>query len=111
MTDVKKYLNQSTIGIFPSQKEGLPLSLLEMMAYNLPIIVSNIEELTSIIGHKQEGLVFELDNIDDLKSKIEFAMKNKDKMIQYGKNARLKVMKICMENEPIKFHDQFYRVI
>ena len=111
VSNVKDYLNNSTVAIFPSQKEGLPIALLEMMAYELPIICSSIPELTSIISDKKEGLHFMLDDIDDLASKIIFAIKNKDKMILMGKNARSKVEDICRRNEPIAFHDSFYKTI
>tara|TARA_B110000046_G_scaffold186024_1_gene231532 strand:- start:38738 stop:39877 length:1140 start_codon:yes stop_codon:yes gene_type:complete len=109
--NVKDYLNNSTVAIFPSQKEGLPIALLEMMAYELPIICSNIPELTSIISDNKQGLHFMLDDVDDLASKIIFAINNKDKMISMGKNARSKVEDICCRNEPIAFHDSFYRTI
>jgi len=111
VSNVKDYLNNSTVAIFPSQKEGLPIALLEMMAYEFPIICSSIPELTSIISDKKEGLHFMLDDIDDLASKIIFAIKNKDKMILMGKNARSKVEDICRRNEPIAFHDSFYKTI
>lgn len=108
--NVKDYLNCSTTAIFPSQKEGLPIALLEMMAYELPIICSNIPELISIISDKKEGLHFKLDDENDLINKIRFALENKDKMIQMGKNARSKVERICQENDPIKFHNEFYDI-
>lgn len=111
ISDLKPYLNESTIGVFPSQKEGLPLSLLEMMAFEIPIIVSDIAELTHLITNEKEGLHFKLDNEEDLKNKIEFLIQNKDIAIKMGLNARKKAEQICAENEPIRFHDQFYAQI
>lgn len=84
------------------------MSLLEKMAYSIPVIVSDIPELTSIISDQVEGLHFKLDNTKDLKSKIEYAINNKNGMIRLGMNARKRVEEICSINDPIAFHDNFY---
>jgi len=106
--NVKEFINDSNFAVFPSQKEGLPIALLEKMAYELPIICSDIPELTSIISNNIEGVHFQLDNTDDLVSKLNFAIENKEIMIQMGKNARRKVEHICASNNPIQFHNKFY---
>lgn len=110
-TNVKSYLQKATIGVFPSQKEGLPIALLEMMAYALPIIVSDIPELTSVIRNKVEGYHFKLDDSDDLKLKIEALINDKQKIEKLGAKARKRVEEICILNEPIFFYDKFYRRI
>lgn len=111
ISNIKEHLNRSTLAIFPSQKEGLPIALLEMMAYKLPIICSDIPELTSIINDQQEGLHFKLDNVNDLVEKINFALNNKEKMAIMGKNARSKVESICQANNPVLFHEKFYQLL
>jgi glycosyltransferase involved in cell wall biosynthesis len=108
ISNVKTYLSESTIGIFPSQKEGLPIALLEMMAFNLPIIVSNIPELTSIVRNEVEGLHFKLDDSIDLKDKIEQLLSDDNLVKQLGINSRKRVEEICTNNEPISFHKKFY---
>ncbi|MBL4708914.1 MAG: glycosyltransferase family 4 protein [Flavobacteriales bacterium] len=107
--NVKDFLNSSTIGLFPSRKEGLPLALLEMMAYELPIIVSDIPELTSIIEDSVEGLHAKLDDADDLKDTILRLLNNAQLCEQLGKKSRQKVEEICKRNNPIHFHENFYR--
>lgn len=81
-------LAKSNIAIFPSYKEGLPLALLEKMAMGLPIIVSNIDELTSIITNEKNGIVFKLGDVVDLSEKIRFVYFNKFLAEVIGKNAR-----------------------
>lgn len=111
ISDIQSLLRKATIGIYPSQKEGLPISLLEMMAFELPIIVSDIPELTSVIRNDQEGLHFKLDDEVDLKNKIESLLGNTIKRNQLGKNARKRVEEITKENDPIAFHNKFYNQI
>jgi glycosyltransferase involved in cell wall biosynthesis len=109
--NVKKLLNESNFAIFPSQKEGLPIALLEMMAFELPIIVSNIPELTTIISDKKEGIHFKLDDIEELILKIEYFIANKSETINMGIEARKKVENICIANDSVRFHNQFYKKI
>jgi len=108
ISNINEFLDNSTVAIFPSQQEGLPISLLEKMAYELPVICSNIPELTSIIEDQKHGLHFELDNIDQLAEKLEYAINHKNELIEMGKNARIKVEKICQENDPVSFHEELY---
>ncbi len=108
ISNVKDYLNESTIAVFPSQKEGLPIALLEMMAFELPVIVSDIPELTSIIKDGVEGLHFKLDDKNDLREKINLLLNNKELAHELGLNARKKVESICKKNDPLLFHRQFY---
>ena len=89
--DIKELLSMSDIAVFPSSKEGLPLSLLEKMAMNLPVIVSNIDELTSVIEHRKDGLIYELENGDDLTNKMTILLEDKNLRIKMGNQARKKI--------------------
>lgn len=106
--NIRDYLNESTVGVFPSQKEGLPIALLEKMAMELPVITSDIPELTSIIEDNIEGIHFKLDDVNDLQKKLEYALSHQHKMRSMGLAARKKVERICKENDVVQFHDQLY---
>lgn len=111
VSEMTELLNNSTIGLFPSQKEGLPLAMLEMMAYELPIIVSDIPELTNIVRNRKEGLHFKLDNIDDLVLKMELLLNNQILSYKLGKEARKRAEEICKKSEPITFYSELYNKI
>ena len=70
ITNVPLFLNKMDLAVFPSNKEGLPISLLEKMASGLPIIVSDIPELTDFIENQVNGLVFTRNNPTELKDHI-----------------------------------------
>ena len=55
--DIAKLLHMSDIFVFPSLREGLPVSLMEAMASGLPCIVSNIRGNTDLIKHEKGGLL------------------------------------------------------
>ena len=53
---------------FPSDIEGMPLSLLEAMSFGCNCLVSNIEENVQVIG--KYGKTFKKGNVEDLKKSI-----------------------------------------
>ncbi len=109
--DIPELLSKADIGIFPSKKEGLPLSLLEKMASGLPVIVSNIRELTDIIEDNKDGLVYSLENENDLIEKINILLKDKELCQYLGNNARKKIENEFSIINVINQLDIFYKKI
>lgn len=92
LSDTREILEKSDIGIFPSYKEGLPLALLEKMAMQIPVIVSDIKELRSVIADGHDGLVFKLGDENDLLTQV-VKLHNSPELISFlGNNAREKVI-------------------
>lgn len=91
--DIKELLLKSDLGVFPSEKEGLPLSLLEKMASSIPVVVSNIDELTNIIEDNKDGLIYTLGNENDLTKKLQRLINNQELRLRLGRQARIKVEK------------------
>ena len=54
-TDVSCILSQSTIGILTSASEGLPVALLEYGMHQIPVVVTAVGELPSIIDNNVTG--------------------------------------------------------
>lgn len=54
-TDVSSILNQSTIGILTSESEGLPVALLEYGMHQLPVVVTSVGEIPSIVSNGVNG--------------------------------------------------------
>lgn len=102
------YLEKAKIAVFPSYKEGLPMALLEKMAAKLPVIVSNIPELTSIISNKKNGIIFELGNTNDLAQKIRFLYENPLIAEQLGEQAKITVEKKFNILNSIRVLNNFY---
>lgn len=89
----KFFLREAQMAFFPSYKEGLPLALLEKMAVSLPVIVSDIPELKAIIIHNENGLTFELGNINDLAAKIRYLYLNPIIRRKIGSEAKVTIEK------------------
>lgn len=77
--------------VLPSTIEGMPIVLLEAMSFSLCPLVSNIKENLDVI--KNASFSFKVRNINDLKSKMEFMINNKDKVKKQGKLCKNMVVK------------------
>ena len=107
--DIIELLQIADIALFPSQLEGLPIALLEKMAMQLPVIVSNIPELTNIIDDGQDGLIYELNNTLELTTKMKTLLENNNLRIELGKQARIKVEKYYSINTVVENLETFYK--
>ncbi|PBQ32566.1 hypothetical protein CNR22_12555 [Sphingobacteriaceae bacterium] len=111
ISDPRILLQKANLAVFPSHKEGLPLSLLEKMAMALPVIVSDIPELTSIITDAKNGLVFKKSNSSDLADKIRYLVTNPAISNALGQEARKTVVSEYNFSESLKKLESVYNKI
>lgn len=60
--NVGSALEQCQIAVLPSLSEGLPLAILEYGMYRLPVVATNVGEISKIITSEKEGLIVESHN-------------------------------------------------
>jgi glycosyltransferase involved in cell wall biosynthesis len=68
--EVIQEMKRSSVLVHPSAVEGFGITVVEGMAAGLPVIVSDIAPLREVVGEGEYGLVFSLDDSDDLAEKI-----------------------------------------
>lgn len=85
--DVPQLLTEADLFVLPSRYEGMPLSLLEAMASNLPVIASNISGSNDLISNGENGLLFESENVQDLADKIQYLYENENIREELAQNA------------------------
>lgn len=76
------YYNKFDALIFPTYKESLGLVALESMSSGTPVIASDISPLNNYIVHKSNGLLFEKDSSDELKSNLIYFTSCSDETIK-----------------------------
>jgi glycosyltransferase involved in cell wall biosynthesis len=68
--DIPTLLNLFDVFVLPSRWEGLPLSIIEAMFAEVPVIASNIPGNNDLITNNKNGLLFESDDHNELCEKI-----------------------------------------
>ena len=86
--NIPEILSIVDIYLLPSIAEGLPISLLEAMACGKAVVASRVGENEKVITHKENGLLVEPGNLSELINCIEFFLKEKTLIREYGIKAR-----------------------
>jgi len=89
--DLIKIIDQCQFLVLPSIQESFGLVLVEAWARSKAIITSNIPPLKEIVTSSNGGLVFKIDNINDLQQKIQKLISNPKLCRQLGQNGHLYV--------------------
>lgn len=91
--EIQKYISQSTVCVFPSFAEALPVSWIEAMAMQKTIVASNIGWATDVINDGVNGFLVYPKNHVEWGSKINVLLSNTELRQQFGISAREKVVK------------------
>ena len=75
---IPSIMHYSDILILPSREEGVGRVILEAMAMKLPVIASNVGGIPLVIESQKDGILFESEDVHELKNHILFLINNKD---------------------------------
>ena len=85
-SELKNLIDNCHILVLPSKQESFGLVLLEAWARSKPVVVNNIAPLAEITHQTQGGLIFNLNNSDDLAQKIKLLIDSPKLRHQLGQN-------------------------
>ncbi|MRD36055.1 glycosyltransferase [Bacillus thuringiensis] len=60
--DINKILSITDIGMLISLREGLPKSVMEMMAMKIPVLLTNIRGNRDLVKHNENGILVDIKN-------------------------------------------------
>ena len=89
--EIKEYIEKASICVFPTFAEALPVSWLEAMAMQKPIVASNIGWAKEIIDDGMDGFLVNPKDHKTYASKIVELLENPELQKQFGIAARKKV--------------------
>ncbi len=70
--DIKRFVCKAKFCVVPSEcYENNPFAIIESQCLGTPVLGAKIGGIPELIKDKQEGMLFESGNVDDLKNKIE----------------------------------------
>lgn len=102
--DLKGFVGKARFSVIPSEwNEVFGLVIIESQCLGTPVLGAKIGGIPELIKDKQEGMLFESGNVDDLKNKIE-AMFNQS--FDYETLAKKAQTKFCAE----KYYEQLIQI-
>jgi glycosyltransferase involved in cell wall biosynthesis len=85
-------LSEMDVFVLPSQREGMPLSLLEAMQAKLICLVNNFNNgVSEVIEHQKNGFILEVNHPSEYARYIQLVVNSKDLAQQIKENANDKI--------------------
>ena len=71
-------IKESQMLVLPSYNEGLPIAILEAISYGLPVVATNVGDISAAVRDKENGFLVEVGNEQQLADRIEKIISNKN---------------------------------
>ena len=78
--------------LLPSFTEGIPITMLEAMSTELPVIVSDVGDISEILGDENGGFVVKPGDVSEIVSKIKSLKNNRALRLSIGEKGRKNVI-------------------
>jgi glycosyltransferase involved in cell wall biosynthesis len=106
--EVYKRLFTWAVFVLPSKWEGFGLVIIEAMASGVPVIASKVDAIPEIIDDGKSGLLFKVNDPQDLSEKIIRLLEQKELSMHYVQNAALRVReKFSIQNMIVELDDLY----
>ncbi len=107
-TDVADILGNTDLVCMPSLSEGLPYTLFEAAAVELPIIASAVGGIAKHFHHRDTIYLVDAGNIDQLQTAIEWSMEFPDEASAMGRRAQAFVAERFTAARMVRQTEDFY---
>jgi glycosyltransferase involved in cell wall biosynthesis len=97
--------------ILPSLWEGMPLTVLEAAAAEMPIIASDVGGISSLFTHEESALIIKPEDVDALASAMLKLMEDEEIREKLGSNARKLAEKFSWENTAKALEEIYNEII
>lgn len=105
------YLKESGIFLFPSYYEGMPMAVLEAMAYGMAIVTTKVGGIPQLIEDGVNGCLCEPGNVREFSQRLLELLEDEEKRNRMGQKAREKaIADYSMESHVKKLMDLYDRV-
>ena len=85
-SNLDEYLSKSDIYLSTSLFEGLSNSIMEAMAYSLPIIATDVGDNNYLVQDGYNGFVTNVKDVDEIAKKLLSLVIDKEKRLKMGHN-------------------------
>ena len=112
-TEIKTQIEQATVCVFPTFAEALPVSWIEAMAMQKPVVASNVGWASEIIDDGKNGFLVNPKEHSEYASKIQTVLADEKMQIQLGIEARKKIIKKfsieIVAQQSVDFYQKFLK--
>lgn len=98
--NISSVLKQCDIAVLTSLSEGLPLAVLEYGLHQMPVVSTNVGEISKIITSDREGFLVESNNVDQFTNALIKFIENKSHRNVVGQRLKNKI-KLSFSEESI----------
>jgi glycosyltransferase involved in cell wall biosynthesis len=108
--DISNILECIDFVVLSSLTEGLPIAVLEALAFEKPVVATSVGDIPSVVVDGETGCLVPPNNPEQLANAISFLLTNRDKALEMGKNGRELVKdkfsaeQMALETEKV-YHD------
>lgn len=104
----EEVLKKSLIFTLPSYNEGMPMAILEAMSYGIPVVVTDVGGIPSVVINKENGYLITPGDKENLKLSILDLLKNRDERERISNNNYEKIIKHFNLNKNIEVLYEIY---
>ena len=100
--EISNYFNQLDVLVNISDYESFGVSVVEAMACEKAVIVTNVGGLKEVVGDENYGSLVNIRNVDETADAIKKYIFDKDLKIKVGHNARKRVISLYNWDDNVK---------
>lgn len=106
--DVRPYLEDCSVFVLPSYREGMPMSIMEAEAVGRAIIATNVQGCRSAVIDGKNGYVIDKCNVNQLADKMIFFIEDTNELERMSKSSRILVEE---KFDQIKINEQILKAM
>jgi len=110
-SDVRSVLRQAHVGVLTSSAEGLPMAVLEYMAEQLPVVMTDVGHGPTMLREAQAGIVVPPDSSEQLTEALTEVFADPDRARRMGRNGRALVMAKYSVDAMVQQVHSLYRLL
>ncbi|MEM9219737.1 MAG: glycosyltransferase family 4 protein [Cyanobacteria bacterium P01_F01_bin.150] len=97
--------------VLPSYNEGLPMSMLEAMAWELPVIVTPVGGIPEVVVSGENGILVTPGNQSELTNALQSLIEDPDLRLRLGSAAKASVKELDVENYMKALHQLYFSLL
>jgi len=106
VNNVQEWINNSSVFVLPSYREGVPRSTQEAMAIGRPVITTDVPGCRETVENGVNGFLVPPQNIEELAREMIFFIENPEQIILMGKKSReIAEKEFCAKKQAKKLYD------